>query len=394
MLLRHAKIVNEEFQLKELDLRICGEKIAEIGSGLLANPGEEELDLRGCYILPGFIDTHIHGAYGMRISDPDVDLAQMTRFEATQGVTGMAITTASSNGVRLVKQMGIALELAKGWNGESENTEFPGVKGTGTKILGIHAEGPFLCKEYKGAMSAGNLIAPDQTLVDTMIEESQGLLKIMTVAPEEEGVLDLIPYLIQKGITVSMGHTNATYEDTKKAMKAGVLRTTHTFNAMRPLNHREPGILGAAMTEPDICCEMICDYVHLHPATVKLLYMVKGADRLMMVSDSGHAAGMNISEFEVDGIKRYVKDGVVRLANGTIAGSVKTLLDGVQNLAKDGVPLTDIAKMASYNPARTLGLERVTGSIGEGKLADLAILDQDLNVQYTFINGSCVYRKN
>lgn len=393
MLLKNAMVMDRDFQLRKLDIRICEDKISQVEEALCGQEGEEQLDLSNTYILPGFIDTHIHGAYGVRISDREVDLTRITCFEATQGVTGLAITTASSCRSRLVEQMDAAVELKNRWSATEGTAWCEGSKGTGSKILGIHAEGPFLCKQYKGAMNADNLIAPDRELVDQMYERSQGLLKIMTVAPEEEGVLDVIPYIIEKGITVSMGHTNATYDDVIKATKAGALRTTHTFNAMRPLNHREPGVLGAALTHPQICCEMICDYVHLHPATVKLLYLAKGAERLMMVSDSGHAAGLNVTEFDVDGVKRYVKDGVVRLANGTIAGSAKTLLNGVQNLVKDGIPLSDVSRMASYNPAKTLGLEQTLGSIDVGKIADLVVLDQDLQVKRTFINGACVYEK-
>ena len=170
-------------------------------------------------------------------------------------------------------------------------------------------------------------------------------------------------------------------------IEAGATRGTHTFNAMRPYNHREPGVLGAILMDPQIDCEVICDYVHLHPATVKMIYNLKGADRITMISDSGNAAGLEVEKFEVDGITRYVKDGVVRLEDGTIAGSAKTLLHGVQNLIWDGIPMEDVAKMASYNPARALGIEKETGSIAVGKLADLVVLDECLYVKATYING-------
>ena len=138
---------------------------------------------------------------------------------------------------------------------------------------------------------------------------------------------------------------------------------------------------------------MICDYVHLHPATCEMIYRLKGAEHIRMVSDSGHAAGLNIDEFEVDGVVRYVKDGVIRLANGTIAGSAKTLLDGVRNLLQAGIPIGDVVKMASYNPAKTLKMEQETGSIAVGKYADLVVLNSNFDVEYTFVNGTCVYKE-
>ncbi len=376
MILKNATIVNEEFKPEKADIKIQNGKIAEIGENL---DGENTVDMSGKYILPGFVDTHIHGAYGERISDDGTTLSKVKAFEATQGVTSVAITTASSDYENLIKQMKVAYEASK-------------IK-EGTKIAAVHAEGPFLSLEYKGAMNEKNLIAPNKKLLDEMVEAGQGLLKIITVAPERENGLEFIEYAVSKGIAVSMGHTNATYEQATDAIKAGASRLTHTFNAMRPINHREPGVLVAALNDKSVMCEVICDYVHLHPATIRMIYTLKGRDGMCMISDSGHAAGLEISEFEVDGIKRYVKDGVVRLANGTIAGSARTLADGVRNLIKDGIPVEDVAKMASYNPARSLGLDKEIGSISVGKCADLAVLDDGYRVVATYIDGECVFEK-
>ena len=169
--------------------------------------------------------------------------------------------------------------------------------------------------------------------------------------------------------------------------------------AMPVLPYREPEIvescagLGAVFENDDVKCEVICDYIHLHPAIIKMIYKIKGADKINMISDSGTAAGLDISEFEVNGVKRYIKDGVVRLADGTIAGSARTLLDGVKNLVSSGIPLEDVSKMASLNPAKTLGLDDEIGSISVGKFADLVVLDKDLNVCKTFINGKCEYER-
>lgn len=374
MILKNGLVMDENFKLKRLDIEIEGEIIKNIGKNL---KGNEEIDLSGKYILPGFVDTHIHGAYGQRISDSNPDLEKITLYEATQGVTSIAITTASSDFSDILRQIKTAKDAAE--------------RCKGTKIAAIHAEGPFLCKKYKGAMNPDYIIMPDEEKFDEMLEISGGLLKLMTIAPENEGSEKLIKYAISKGVTISMGHTNATYNEAKAAIEAGATNATHTFNAMRPYNHREPGILGASLTDDNVVCEMICDYVHLHPATCKLIYKIKGADKINMISDSGHAAGLSLSEFVVDGLTRYVKDGVVRLADGTIAGSAKTVADGVKNLVTSGIPIEDVSKMASFNPAKTLKIDNMTGSIKKGKLADLAVLDDEYNVCYTFVNGQCVY---
>ncbi len=376
MILKNGLVVDENFTLKRLDLRIEGSTITQIGDNL---DGDECVDMSGKYILPGFIDTHIHGAYGVRISDKNPDLNQVTTFEATQGVTSIAITTAASEFSHILKQIEIAGAAAKTC--------------TGTKIAGIHLEGPFISKKYKGAMNPEYILDPDIAKFDQMLDKASGLIKIMTVAPENIGSEKLIKYAVEKGITISMGHTNATYDESMSAIKAGASQATHTFNAMRALNHREPGVIGAALTEDSVKCEMICDYVHLHPATVKMIYKIKGADKINMISDSGHAAGMNVTEFEADGLMRYVKDGVVRLADGTIAGSAKTMADGVKNLITDGIPIEDVAKMASFNPAKSLKLENTIGSIAVGKTADLAILDENYNVVSTYIDGKAVYSR-
>lgn len=376
MILANGMVMDKDFKLRCLDVEIKDEKIVRIGENL---EGDDIIDVKGSFVLPGFIDTHLHGAYGTRVSDPDPDLYKITEFEATQGVTSIALTTASSDYNSLLKQIEVVVEQSK--------------KNVGAKLAAIHAEGPFLNTKYKGAMNEKNILTPDIEKLKTMIEKSEGLLRLITVAPETENALSFIECAVSNGIAVSMGHTNATYDEAINAIKAGVTQATHTFNAMRPLNHREPGVLGAVLTSDDVTCEMICDYVHLHPATVNLIYKIKGADRINMVSDSGHAAGLDIKEFEVDGIKRYVKDGVIRLADGTIAGSAKTLLDGVKNLVEFGIPLEDVSKMASYNPARTLKMNDITGSIDVGKYADIVVLDNDYNVEYTFVNGVCEYKK-
>lgn len=373
MVLANGKVMSGSFELIDADIRIENGKITEIGSRL---SDREIIDVRGKYILPGFIDTHIHGAVGARISDKDVELEKITEFEVTQGVTSLTITTAASEFESLLVQLS---------NVESFKN------GNGAKIAGIHAEGPFISRKYKGAMTEEYIISPDIKKLDAMIEASGNTIKILTVAPETDNALEVIRYAVKNGIVVSMGHTDADYETALRAIEAGASRMTHTFNAARPINHREPGVLGAALTDDRVVCEMICDYVHLHPTTIKMIYNLKGADRINMISDSGHAAGLDVTEFEVDGVMRYVKDGVVRLANGTIAGSAMTLYDGFKNLVRSGFSMEDVSKMCSLSPARSLSIDDTVGSIEVGKNADVILLDNSLNIRKTFVDGKCVY---
>lgn len=376
MILKNALVMDEDFCLKEVDIRIENEKITEIGKGL---SGNDVLDFTGRYILPGFIDTHIHGAYGIRIDDAVGDYNRITEFEASQGVTAIAITTDTAEFTDILEQIERAVVISE--------------KCKGTKIVAIHAEGPFLSQSKKGAMSPEYILAPDNEKLDKMIEAGKGMLKLITIAPDNDGSIEFIRYAKSKGLVVSMGHTDADYETALAAIDAGATQLTHTFNAMRAINHREPGVLGAVFENESVKCEVICDYIHLHPAIIKMIYKIKGADKINMISDSGTAAGLDISGFEVNGVKRYIKDGVVRLADGTIAGSARTLLDGVKNLISSGIPLEDVSKMASLNPAKTLGIDDETGSIAVGKLADLVVLDKDLNVCETFINGKSEYKR-
>ena len=370
LILANAMIMNADFKLMQMDLEIEDGKISQIGKHL---EGTNKLDMTGKYILPGFIDTHIHGAYGVRIDDEDPDLSVITEYEATQGITSIAITTFCPGFEALLKQFDIVADFAKNKKG--------------CKLAGIHAEGPFLC-----ARAGKNTEVPTTGKLDLMIEHGQGLLKIITVSPEMEQAEEFIKYAVEKGLTVTLGHSDADYETTRRAIEAGATQATHTFNAVRPYHHREPGIIGAVLTDQDVTCEMICDYVHLHPATVRLIYMLKGPERINLVSDSITATGTNLTEYVVNGETRYVRNGVSIGATGNIAGSVKSLYDDVKNLLDSGFSLEHVSRMASLNPARSLKLDHVIGSIAEGKAADLVVLNSNYEVEATFVDGECIYK--
>ncbi len=371
MILKNGKVLTDDFHLTNTDIGFTGSKIDFLGN---YSGDQEFLDVSGMYVLPGFVDTHIHGAYGVRFSDIEPDIDRITGFLAKKGVTTLVATTGSSRFDDLLLQFeGIVKAINNGTKG--------------AKIAGIHAEGPFLNKKYKGAMSENNILAPDLDKLNRIVDECQGYLKIMTIAPEMENADDLIRYLKSEGVIISLGHTDATYEQAEKSAALGASQATHVFNAMRPFNHREPGVLGCVLTNKDVKCEMICDFVHLHPNTVKMIYTLKGADNINLISDAGHSAGLEMDKFLVDGVWRYVVDGVVRLEDGTIAGSTMTMAEGVLHLFQMGIPPEEISKMASLNPAVTLGLADKIGTLTIGKSADIVVLDKNFNLVHTFVEG-------
>ncbi|OGO87996.1 MAG: N-acetylglucosamine-6-phosphate deacetylase [Clostridiales bacterium GWF2_36_10] len=372
MVLKNGTILNENFKLIKSDIEIKEDKITRIDTKIDNNT--DLIDVTGMYVLPGFIDTHMHGAYGERFNDSDPDIDKITTFLATKGITTIAATTASDDFNHLLHQFDDIVSAIENGN-------------CGAKIAGIHAEGPFINKKLKGAMTEEYIINPTKEKIEQMLCHCKNYLKIITIAPEIENAKEAITLFVNNDVKVSIGHTNATLAEAEDGIKWGASQSTHTFNAMRPYNHREPGVLGSVLTNPKIKCEMICDFVHLHPKTIEFIYQIKGVDNINIVSDSGHTAGTNLTEFMVSGVMRYVKDGIVCLADGTIAGSTKTLLEGVQNLVSIGIPLEDVAKMASLNPAKSLGIDCETGTITVGKFADIVVLDKDLQVKYTFVNG-------
>ncbi len=375
MILCNGLVVDENFTLKKCDVEIENGKIVKIGENL---KGDNRVDLNGKYLLPGFVDTHIHGAYGTRISDDNFEYEKTLRFEVTQGVTSIAITPSPT--ANIDKLMGQVAAI----------TEIPKIPHC-TKIMGIHFEGPFLNANKKGAMLEKNLLDADIKLFDEICAITKGMLKIMTVAPEIDGADELIKYATSKGVQISMGHTIATYDEAMKGIEAGANAMTHTFNASRSIHHREPGVLVAALNDDRVFCEVICDFIHVHKAVIEMIHKLKGRDKMVIISDSGSAAGINASVIECDERILYIKDGVVTLADGTIAGSSKTMADGVKNLINMGIPVEDVSKMASYNPAIRLNAENEIGSIAVGKVADLVILNENYDVDATIIDGELAF---
>ena len=364
MLIRNAKVLNSRtLKFEERPLYIREGRFEEA-----AGEKEAVLDAGGLYAIPGFIDTHIHGYFGCDFGTPGTDLTPARLALARQGTTGFAATLATRPVARLREDIR--------WLREQMHQP-----AEGAKLLGIHSEGPFISYKRRGAMTPIDE-GCSREAVEGLLEAAGGGLKLMTIAPELENVPEVIGQLKDR-LTFSLGHTDATYQQAAAAIAAGACRSTHTFNGMRPLYHRETGILGAALTDGRIHCEMIGDFIHLDPPAVRLLLKAKGFRNITLISDTGPRGGMPDGEY--DG--RTVKDGVCRTKDGTIAGSCFTLLRGVRNLRSLGVPLEEISVMASLNPAKALGLDGQVGAIADGYRADLILCDGDINIHKVFVEG-------
>ena len=338
------------------------------------------VDAREHWVLPGFIDIHVHGGGGAQCntSEPD-EIRAVARFHAQHGTTALLATTVAAGPDELLAALGAIGRAADASDG--------------ARVLGAHLEGPWLNPDRPGAMDAGAFTAPDVELLRRFA--AAGPLRSMTLAPELPGALDVVGALRRAGALASLGHTDATYEQAAAAVAAGARAATHAFNAMRPLHHREPGMVGAALALDDLTCEVICDGVHVHPAAVRLLHRAKGATRAVLITDAIAAAGKADGEYRLGSRPVTVRDGRATLpGTDTLAGSVLTMDRAVRTaVQRCGVPLEDAARMAATTPAELLGLDDRIGVLAPGRDADVAILDGDLELAGVVVRGEWAMRR-
>lgn len=329
-------------------------------------------------LVPGFIDLHIHGANHYDVMDGTVEALQgIAQALACEGVTGFLATTMSAAPARLsavLKNIRIAMQHTRG-----------------AQILGVHLEGPFISQEKMGAQSATQL--PNIEAMQAWLAASEHTIKIVTLAPELAHAASLIEFLHQQGVIVSIGHTNATYTETMQAIAMGCTQATHLFNAMRGLQQREPGAVGALLLSDKIHAELIVDGIHLHPAIIELAWRVKQTDKLILVTDAIRAKCLGDGEYELGGQKVYVHDGCATLSDGTLAGSTLSMPQAIKNFQHfTQCQLIEAITLATKNPARILGLEKIKGEIAIGKDADLVVLDDALHVLTTIGAGQIIFR--
>lgn len=339
----------------------------------------EGIDVKGSYIVPGFIDVHIHGAGGADAMDNTEEaLRTISKYIVKHGTTNFLATTLTSS-KEILKEV---LEKI----GRLQNQDIEGAN-----IFGAHMEGPYFDVQFKGAQNDKYIKPAGISEIEEYLNVKPGLVKLFSMAAKGEGALESIKYLKENEVVVSVGHSGVSFEEVQEAVKAGITHATHTYNGMKGFNHREPGVVGAVMINDNINAEIIFDKIHVHPEAVRLLIKTKGVDKVVCITDAMCATGLPAGNYKLGELDVYVKDGQARLiSNDSLAGSVLTLDKAFKHLIELGYSIVDAVKMTSTNAAKEFSLN--TGVIQEGKDADIVVLSPDYNVEMTIVKGKIKYR--
>lgn len=380
MLIYNAQVMTPTGRLPKGWLLVGGTRIAAMGAG--DPPGfsdHDAIDAQGSILLPGFVDIHVHGGGGAEAMDATPDaLRTMARLYAQHGVTAFTAATWTDSDARITAALDAVLKVQ-------------GRQPDGATLLGAYLEGPYLNPIRCGAQSTVHIRTAPRDEATAYLD--LGVIRLVALAPEFEENGWLIEECVRRGVTVSAAHTAATYDQMVAAVARGLTHATHSYNAMTGLHHREPGTLGAVMALPEICAELIADNIHVHPASMRILYKAKGPDRLVLITDAMRGAGMPEGEYPIDERVVYVKDGAVRLPDGTLAGSILTLDRALHNLRQaTGESLDVLWPTSSLNAARQIHVADRKGSLEVGKDADLVLVDDAINVRLTVAEGTIVHR--
>ena len=341
-----------------------------------SSKGIETIDLCGLTVLPGFIDTHVHGAVGHDVMDATYQtLDEISKYKLKEGCTSFCPTTITApedKTIAAIKNIRVAMNKGVG----------------GAKIIGAFLEGPYINPKYKGAHPEEYIRPVDFTAIKKLIDAGEGCVVSIIISPELPRALETIKALTEMGIQVRIGHSAATVEEADAAVATGANAAVHTYNAMSPLHHREPGMVGAVLTNPNIHGEMICDLVHVHPKACKALAQAKGAGGVILVTDCMAAGGLSDGEHKLGEFTVHVSGGISRLPDGTLAGSTTTMIECVRHMHKVvGIPLEEVVQMATATPAKTMGIFDTVGSLDMGKRADIVGVDENLEVKFVMAGG-------
>lgn len=380
MLIHNAILHTPTGIIKNGWILIGDTKIISLGSGELP-PVEHQMqriDAQGKHLLPGFIDTHVHGGFGFETMQATPEaFAGMARFFASCGVTSFVASTIAES-AELTSQV---FEAARAFMATQE---------AGARLLGIHLEGPYINACYKGAHPEQHIRPPTRAEYRSWF--ATGVVKKMTVAPEIEGADELIAHAHEAGVVVSIGHSSASYQEAQLAFSRGVRSVTHLFNAMPAMHHRKPGLIAAALMHPEVMVELIVDMIHVDPVMVDLACRLKGVENVLLVTDAEIGAGMPQGMYTFGSHMVFVKDGAVRLADGTLFGSTLTMNQALRHcMAATGLSLQEAWPMSSLNGARHVGLAHETGALRAGLDADMVLVDDQLAVALTISRGKVVF---
>ena len=372
MIIKNIKIFGEDKCFTPGAIEIKDGKVVAIGENL-ADDTEEEFDGKGCFAIPGLVDVHFHGCVGDDFCDATPEaIAHIAEHESAVGVTSICpatMTLSEEDLHRIMKNGG----------------DYEGKKGA--KLVGINMEGPFISSKKKGAQAGTHIRACDVELFHDLQKDANGLIKIVDIAPENDGAMEFID-AVKDEVAVSIAHTTADYDTAAEAFARGARHVTHLYNAMPPLNHRDPGVIGAARDAEQCRVELICDGVHIHPSVVRATFEMFGPERIILISDSMRATGLTDGQYTLGGQDVFVKGPKATLADGTIAGSATDLMGCLRVAVKEmGISLEDAIACASMNPAKEIGIYDTCGSITVGKAADLVLLDEELCVKAVFVDG-------
>ncbi len=358
--------------------------IAEVGTRRTSPPRSADIDAMRWLVLPGFADVHVHGGGGADFMHGTAEaVRQIARTHARYGTTSLLATTLTASRDDTDAAILAARTIIEAGPGEGE-----------ARVLGIHLEGPYLCTAKRGAQPEAFIRPPDTDELMHWMTLSGETVRRITLAPEISGAKEVIRLARSRNITASLGHTNATAAEAEAAIGWGATGATHIFNAMPPLHHRQPGVVGAALARPEIVCEVIADGVHLDPLIVRLIVAAKGPAGAVLITDAIEGTAMPDGRYELGGHPIFVQNGKAAFADGTLAGSILTMNRAFSNVRRfAGVSLPDAARLSSGNALRQLGLSDRLGTIAPGKTADLAVVHPDGEVAWTLVGGRVAYRR-